>query len=107
MATEAGANETSFQPGSLNYSVSGPSTVKTLLMQQASGWWILAIWNSVPVWNGSALNPQNSVTVTYPSVHSHNWVNDLITGGARDAGKASSVQLTLTANPIILAVSPN
>lgn len=107
VATEAGANETTFQPGSLNYSVSGPSTVKTLLMQQASGWWILALWNSVPLWNGGALNPQASVTISYSSTHSHNWVNDLITGGARDAGKASSVQLTLTANPLILAISPN
>lgn len=107
VASEAGSNQISFQPGSLDYTVVGPKSVRTLLMQQASGWWILAVWNSVPLWNGAALNPQVAVTVNLPFVHSHNWVNDLITGSARDLGRSSSPSINLTADPMIIAISPN
>ena len=107
VASEAGPNETAFQPGSLAYTISAPTTVRTLLMQQASGWWILAIWNNVALWNGKALDPQVSVTVKLPSVHQHTWVNDVITGSARDLGRSGTASVTLGGDPVILAISPN
>ena len=107
VASEAGPNETTFQPGTLNFSVSGPNTVRTLLMQQASGWWILAIWNNVPLWNGTELNSQVRVTVNFATSHGQNWVNDLITGTAYNAGRTSAPSLTLGADPMIIAISPN
>ena len=106
VASETGPVETTFQPGTLDFKVSGPSTVRTLLMQQASGWWILAIWNSTPLWNGSALNPQVPVTVTLATPHAHNWVNDLVTGSAHDEGRTSAPSLTLSGDPVIIAISP-
>ena len=107
VASESGANETTFAPGRLDYKLSGPASVRTLLMQQASGWWLLAIWNNVPVWNGTDLNPQVAVNVSFTSGHAQNWVNDLITGAAYNLGRTSNPSLTLGSDPIIIAISPN
>ena len=107
VTSEAGSNETTFQPNSLNYKISAPSTVRTLLMQQASGWWILAVWNDVPIWNGKALDPQVQVSIQLPSVHQQNWINDIITGSSHNAGRTNDVTLTLTADPVVLAISPS
>ena len=107
VASKARSNEITFRPGTLEFFVSGPNTVRTLLMQQASNWWILAISNNVPLWNGSALNSQVRVTVTFAASHGQNWVNNLITGTAYNAERTSATSLTLGADPMIIAISPN
>ena len=107
VTSEAGSSETAFQPGALNYRLAAPSTVRKMLMQQASGWWILAVWNDAPVWNGAALNPQIQVSIQLSTVHQQNWINDVITGSSHNAGRASTVNFTLSADPVVLAISPN
>jgi hypothetical protein len=71
LLTDPGA---AFNPGSLNYTLSGNGTnnVQTVLLGKRDGSFILALWQGVSTWNSTtkaAITPPspNSVTITLPS----------------------------------------
>ena len=107
---EAGANETTFAPGSMPYTVNGPSTIASVLMQKASGWWAIGVWNEVPLYSeangGTALNPSAKVTLQLPSAHAQIWVNDVVTGSAYQISNTASPQFTVGPDPLFIVISP-
>ena len=110
IAGEAGSNETTFAPGSLAYSVNGPTSIRSLLFQKASGWWAVALWNETPLYTevngGTALNPAATVNLRLPSSHAQVWVNDIITGGAYLISNTAAPQIAITGDPLLVVISP-
>ena len=95
------ADNSSFTPGALNYSIpSEPATVHDLLLQKSNGTFYLAVWDErstgimdpvTVIWRSHA-----SVTVYDPTVG---------TTAVRTLSNVSSVGLTLSDHPLILAIS--
>jgi len=87
-------------PGSLNYTIpSEPATVHDLLLQKSNGTYYLVIWDDRPV--GEA---NDNVTVNLGGTYSVNKYDPTVGTSATSLGSVSSVALTLSDHPIILAV---
>ena len=96
------ADKLTMTPGSLNYSIAGePATVHDLLMQRSDGTFYLAVWDE------RAHGAVDSVTVNLGGTHASVNVYDPTVGTApvRTQSNVSSVPLTLSDHPLILAIS--
>jgi hypothetical protein len=93
-----------FVPGSLDYNLSGLSTVHHLLMQKRNGQFILAIWQELPGWNvtdgGDIIVPDQNVTLTTASAFSHASL-----GSFSESGVLTTAPLTWTNRQITFPVS--
>ncbi len=100
------ADAVSNTPGSLNYSIpSEPVTVHDLLMQKSDGTFYLAVWDERPA-TGSYSGTDN-VTVNLGGTYSSVKVYDPTVGTSvtQTLNNVSSVALTLSDHPLILAIS--
>ena len=96
------ADNSSFTPGALNYSIpSEPATVHDLLLQKSNGTFYLAVWDE------RSTGIMDPVTVNLGGTHASVTVYDPTTGttAVRTLSNVSSVGLTLSDHPLILAIS--
>ena len=96
------ADNSSFTPGALNYSnPSEPATVHDLLLQKSNGTFYLAVWDE------RSTGIMDPVTVNLGGSHASVTVYDLTVGTTvvRTLSNVSSVGLTLSDHPLILAIS--
>jgi hypothetical protein len=96
------ADNSSFTPGALNYSIpSEPATVHDLLLQKSNGTFYLAVWDER---SAGIMDP---VTVNLGGTHASVTVYDPTAGttAVRTLSNVSSVGLTLSDHPLILAIS--
>ena len=96
------ADNSSFTPGALNYSIpSEPATVHDLLLQKSNGTFYLAVWDE------RSTGIMDPVTVNLGGTHASVTVYDPTVGttAVRTLSNVSSVSLTLSDHPLILAIS--
>jgi len=94
------ADTTSFTPGLLNYTIpSEPSTVHDLLIQKSNGTYYLAVWDDRPVGEGT-----DNVTINLGGTYSVNEYDPTVGTSATNLGSVSSVTVSLSDHPIILAI---
>jgi hypothetical protein len=96
------ADNTSFTPGTLTYSVLGETaTVHDLLMQKSDATFYLAVWDE------RAGSGGDDVTVTLGGTHTSVKVYDPTIGttAVKTLSNISSVALTLSDHPLILTIS--
>jgi hypothetical protein len=96
------ADNSSFTPGALNYSIpSEPATVHDLLLQKSNGTFYLAVWDE------RSTGIMDPVTVNLGGSHASVTVYDPTVGttAVRTLSNVSSVGLTLSDHPLILAIS--
>ncbi len=89
-------------PGQLDFSIlNRPSTVHDLLLQRSDGTFQLIIW-------GERLSGEDRVTVHFGVKHASAIVYDPTTGvePVQTLADASSLQLTLSNHPFVIAISP-
>lgn len=102
----------SFQPGVLNYTLSGlPTTGSSMLLEKSDGTFCLVVWNSgATLYNGSTnvTPPSATVTVSFGSANHDIAVYDPIQGvsAINSVSASNSVSFGLSADPIILEISP-
>lgn len=113
MLSDTSTKAATFATGRLAYSVSGmPPTGQSVLLQRASGSYILVIWAEPRIWNEAAHAPKaappNRVIVTLPERASRLYVGDPMLGAASTMTYegANSVSLDLTDHPIVLTIQP-
>jgi len=97
------ADESSFTPGSLNYTIpSEPATVHDMLLQKtsATGTFYLVVWDDRPVAEGT-----DPVTVNLGGTYAVSEYDPTVGTSATSLGNISSVSLTLSDHPVILAIS--
>ena len=99
----------SFTPGSLNYTISGPSTLKHLLLQKSGGDFYIVLWNEIPVCTGNnASNAGSDITggqnvnvtlgfTTPVSSSANTWVQN-------SNGSYTSAPATVTNNSLTVSV---
>jgi hypothetical protein len=96
--------------GVLNHSVEGlPQEARSIAMQRSTGAFNMVLWNERPVWNGGDLAvPATPVTVSFDRTFSKVSVfHPLQSATAVDQqGPTSSVQLTLSGEPVVLELVP-
>ena len=96
------ADKLTITPGTLNYAILGePATVHDFLMQRSDGTFYLAVWDE----RSTAV--ADSVTVSLGETHASVKVYDPTIGTAavQTLSNVSSVPLTLSDHPLILAIS--
>jgi hypothetical protein len=103
----------SFAPATLNYNVSGASSVRHTLLQKRNGAFELIVWNEVPEWdpnaNATVAAPAQSVHVTFGSAPSSLKQSTFSDAGALTTTTlASGTALTLSAGawPAIVEITP-
>ena len=116
------ANAGTFAPGTLDYAISGaaPATY-SLLMQKASGDFVLAVWAEPNVWNAATSNnsgwaitaPATTVTVSFPAMSAIGVSDAFGMAVTLSAGTSAKVQitdhpvyLTLTVAPPVVVTPP-
>ena len=111
MMTLLGDTSTSFAPEQLDFSISGPSTLRHVLLQKSDGSWWMAIWNDVQVWDPIDrvdLFPANAqATVSFASAPESVNVYDPTksTTAISTATGAGSVALSVPVSPLLVKVS--
>lgn len=110
---DTGVNASTFQTGTLAATIDGlPATGNTMAFQKANGTSDLVIWNEPTVWNQatrSQVTPAAvSIKVNLGATYSLVKVFDPLAGSApiQILTGVSSVQLALTADPLIVEVVP-
>ncbi len=99
-------------PGKLSYGVSGlPSTASSMLLEKANGTWDIVVWNgNAAVSDGTkdVTPPTSNVTVSFASSNQNVSVFDPMQGTAAlsSASASSSVSFGLSADPIVVEVTP-
>lgn len=64
LLADPAATSASFQPGALNYTLSGTTAgIHKVLMQKSDGSFWLALWNDAPVWNNQTFTDLTSAPV--------------------------------------------
>ena len=97
------ADTNSFSPSSLNYAIPlEPARVHDLLLQKSNGTYYLIVWDE------RANGVVDNVTVKLAVAHSSVKVYDPTTGTGvtKTLSNVSSIPLTLSDHPLILAISP-
>ena len=109
---DTGGNATSFQTGTLSYSLAGmPTTGNTLLMEKSSGVYDIAVWTEPKIWNEASQSetwaPAGTVTLNLGSVASRVIAYDPMTGTAPVGTytNTGTVTFTLTDHPLIFEVT--
>ena len=114
---DSDANARSFTTAPLAYTITGaPANTYSLLMQQASGTWVAAIWPENPVWNyasGGNIGTRVAAatfnaTVTYPAMTAVTLYDPFGSGTtmtSTNVGAGSSATVPLTDHPVFLVMS--
>ena len=116
VVNDTAANARSFTPGSLAFTIANaPANTYSLLMQQASGTWVAAIWPENPVWSyasggvaGYEINRATvNATVTFPAMTSVTLYDPFGNGTSMtttNIGAGTSATVPMTDHPIYLAM---
>jgi hypothetical protein len=102
---------TSFQTGTLNYTVTGlPSDGSQVLFEKESGTYDLALWAEPNIWNSTTQQevaaPSEVVTVNFAQAEQEVLVFDPLLGATPIASysNVSQLQVTITDHPLIIEV---
>ena len=108
-----GANASTFEAGSLAYTLSGLSNSgNSMLLEKSDGSYYLSVWAEPEIWNPTTLTeialPATSVTVTLGHVAKSVEVFDPLVGTTPIATYTNVTQFTIavTDHPLILEIDP-
>lgn len=107
-----GATQASFNPGALNYSISGlPSTARSYLTEKSDGSYQIIIWNEPDIWNqttDAAIQVATSnVSVNLGGVFGTVQVYDPLTGTLpiKSLSNISSLNVDVVDHPVIINIA--
>ena len=113
LLADPGATASSFQTGALSASITGlPSTGSSLTLEKSDGTFDLVVWNEPQVWDQpsrSAVTPASvPVSVGLGGTYQTVKLYDPLTGTSptQTLSNASTVSLSLTADPVIIEIAP-
>jgi len=91
----------------LDYAVSGPSTMRKLLLQKSDGSWWLALWNDVRIWDAASATPISQPTttaqLTFPTAHNLQvYIPRQSTATIDAASAATSMNVSLPPADVVL-----
>ncbi len=107
-----GATQATFNPGTLNYSISGlPSTARSYLTEKSDGSYQIIIWNEPDIWNQTtdkAIQAATaSVNVNLGGAFGTVQVYDPLTGSSpvKSFSNVSSLNVDVVHHPIIINIA--
>ncbi|WP_416066242.1 calcium-binding protein [Rhizobium sp. ZK1] len=107
-----GATQATFNPGSLNYSISGlPSTARSYLTEKSDGSYQIIIWNEPDIWNQTSDTAiqaaKTSVSVNLGGAFGTVQVYDPLTGNTpiKSFSNISSLNVDVVDHPIIINIA--
>lgn len=107
-----GATQATFNPGALNYSISGlPSTARSYLTEKSDGSYQIIIWNEPDIWNQTSDTAiqaaTTSVSVNLGGAFGTVQVYDPLTGDTpiKSFSNISSLNVDVVDHPIIINIA--
>jgi len=114
LLADSGAKASSFQTGTLSATITGlPSTGSSLTLEKSDGTYDLVVWNEPKAWDQptrSATSPAAApVSVDLGGTYQTVRLYDPLTGTSptQTLSNASTVNLSLTTDPVIIEIAPN
>jgi hypothetical protein len=106
---DSGSNASTFQPGSLGYTVSGlPSSGNQVVLEQADGTYDLVLWAEPDIWDQSAHKPISAaganVTVNLGSSKSVTVYDPLTGTGPTSTTTGSTVTVQVSDHPVVVKI---
>jgi Ca2+-binding RTX toxin-like protein len=110
--SDDGATQATFNPGALNYSISGlPSTARSYLTEKSDGSYQIIIWNEPDIWNqttDTAIQAgTTNVNVNLGGTFGAVQVYDPLTGNApvKTLSNVSSLSVGVVDHPIVINIA--
>ncbi|MET7245588.1 calcium-binding protein [Methylobacterium sp. EM32] len=107
---DGGSTAATFTPGSLDYTLTAPSDVRSLLMQKSSGEFVVALWREPDVWNEAtmqAITPSGETVKLQLGAAADASIYDPLAGAAatRTAAGVRSLDLTVVDHPVFVTLT--
>ncbi|GJD64254.1 calcium-binding protein [Methylobacterium frigidaeris] len=107
---DGGATAASFAPGTLDYTLTAPSDVRSLLMQKSSGEFVVALWREPDVWNEAtmqAIKPSAETVQLQLGSAADASIYDPLTGAVatRTAPGVRNLDLTVVDHPVFVTLT--
>ena len=108
--TDGGAGAATFKPGTLDYTVTAPADVHSMLMQKSGGEFVLAVWREPDVWNEASMratNPAGEGVHLQLAAAANVAIYDPLTGtgATKTAAGVTALDLTVVDHPVFLSLT--